>query len=85
MIDLSYTPNQTEAALQLYGMVPNKIYLPQGLESTAISYVDNQPTDLLLWDSNFCSIFIFSRNKYLEGDVKNIAYSLSRIMIFIRQ
>jgi len=64
--------------------MPNEICLPQGLESTAIPYTDNQPVNLLLWDSNFYLIFIFGRNEYLEGNVKNIACSLLRIVAFIR-
>jgi len=38
-----------------------------------------------LWDGSFCPISIFGVNKYLEGDAKNIACSLYRIAVFIRQ
>jgi len=41
--------------------------------------------NLQLWDGNFCPIFIFGINDYLEGDAKNIAYSLYKMAIFIRQ
>jgi len=58
--------------------------LPQDLESTAISYTNNQPIDLFIWDGNFCLIFIFGRNKYSKGDAKNIACSLLKIVVFIR-
>ena len=50
-----------------------------------IIYAANQPADLQLWDSNFCSILIFNMNEYLEDDAKNIMYSLLRIVAFMRQ
>jgi len=55
------------------------------LESSAIPYQANQPVDLQLWDGNFSSISLFGTDKFLNGDAKNIACSLQRIAIFIKQ
>ena len=52
------------------------------LEPSTIPYSANQPVDPQLWDD---SIYLFRINEYLEGDVKNIACSLYRMAIFIRQ
>jgi len=38
-----------------------------------------------LWYGNFCPIFIFEINKYLEGDAKNITCPLHRIVALVRQ
>ena len=45
---------------------------PQGLKISTIPYSVNQPTDPQLWDGSFCPISIFSMNKYLEDNAKNI-------------
>lgn len=50
-----------------------------------ISYIINQLINLQLWNSNFYLIFIFEMNKYLEGNMKSIMYSLFRIRTFIKQ
>ena len=57
----------------------------QGLKPLVIPYTINQPTDPQLWDSNFCSISFFKIDKYLEGNAKNIMYSLLRMATFIKQ
>jgi len=41
--------------------------------------------DLQLWDSSFSPIPLFSQNKYLKDDFKNIMYLLLRIVVFIKQ
>jgi len=59
--------------------------MSQDIEPFVISYAINQPINLQLWNSNFCPIFIFEINEYLEGNIKNIMYSLFRIVAFIKQ
>ena len=59
--------------------------IPHDLEPAAISYSTNQLTDPQLWNGNFCLISIFSINKYLNGNAKNIVCSLYRIATFVRQ
>jgi len=61
-----------ELMLVPYTMEINNICAPQGLESLAIPYSDNQPVDSQSWDSNFCPISLFEIDKYLEDDAKNI-------------
>ena len=46
------------------------------VESTAIPYNDNQPTDSDLWDSVFFFTLIFRVDKYLDKDALNSTYSL---------
>ena len=58
---------------------------PQELEISIIPYSVNQLVNPQLWDSNFCLISIFSINKYIESDAKNIVCSLYQIVVFIRQ
>ena len=53
-----------------HATVINDVCILQGLKPSVISYANNQPTDLQLWDSNFCSVSIFEMNKYLEGNAK---------------
>jgi len=60
------------------------IQTPLGLESLAILYQTNQPANLQLWDGKFASIFLFSINKYLTGDAKNIMCLLYKIVTFIK-
>jgi len=50
----------------------------------SISYLVNQPTDLRLLDDSAHSISIYSLNKHLKVDAKNIMTSLYRIMTFVR-
>ena len=50
----------------------------------SISYLVNQPTDLRLLDDSAHSISIYSLNKHLKVDAKNIMTSLHRIMSFVR-
>ena len=58
---------------------------PLDLELLAILYQANQPADLQLWDGNFSSISLFSTDKFLDGNAKNITCSLQRIATFIKQ
>ena len=60
------------------------IYTYQNIESLAISCSINQPMDLLLWDGSFCPISLFSLNKYLDGNAKNITCFLLRIATLIK-
>jgi len=62
----------------------NDVCVPQGLKLLVIPYTINQPADLQLWNSNFCSISLFEIDRYLEDNAKNIMYSL-RMAAFIRQ
>ena len=55
------------------------------LEPSTIPYSADQPVDPQLWDGRFCPISLFRINEYLEGDAKNIACSLYRMAVFIRQ
>ena len=50
----------------------------------SISYLVNQPTDLRLLDDSAYSISIYSLNKYLKVDAKNIMTSLYRIVSFVK-
>jgi len=52
----------------------------QSLELAAIPYSANQSVDPLLWNRNFCPISIFSINKYLDGNTKNIICSLYKML-----
>jgi len=65
--------------------VINNICTSQGLEPLVISYTSNQPANTQLWDGSFCPISHFGMNEYLKGDVKNITYSLLKIVAFLRQ
>ena len=38
-----------------------------------------------MWNSNFYPVFLFGIDNYLEGDIKNVIYSLLRIALFIKQ
>ena len=69
---------------ELYNMDANNICNLQSLEFSAIPYSVHQPTDPQLWDSSFCFFFLFGINEYLEGNAKNIACSLYRMVAFIR-
>jgi len=57
---------------------------PQGLVITLISYSVNQLVDPSLWDDSVYLISIYSLNKCLETDTNNIATSLNRIALFVR-
>jgi len=59
-------------------MIPN-------IELMVISYGDNQPVDPNLCDGSFSPTFIFGVNESLDKDSKNIALSLQRIRMFIKQ
>ena len=69
----------------LHDVASNNTNTTYDLEPTVISYTVNQPADSQLWNGNFCSISIFDINEYLEGNTKNIMYSLHRIIVFVRQ
>ena len=58
---------------------------PQVLETSSIPYLINQPVDPNLWDGSMYSISIFGLNKLLDTDVHNIAISLQRIVLYIRE
>ena len=68
----------------LYDVASNNTNTTYDLKPTVIPYTVNQPADSQLWNGNFCSISIFGINEYLEGNAKNIMYSLHKIMIFVR-
>ena len=53
------------------------------IESTAIPYGNNQPTDTNLWDGSFFPNSILGINESLDKDTKNITHSLQRIGILI--
>jgi len=57
---------------------------PQGLEMYSISYLVNQPTDPRLLDDSAHSISIYSLNKHLKVDAKNIMTSFYRIVLFVK-
>ena len=66
---------QTQSNFNIWTeQIDNENFQPtsQNLELFAILYEANQSTNSQLWDSSFCSIFLFGLNKYLEGDLKNI-------------
>ena len=56
----------------------------QGLETSLIPYLINQPADPRLWNDSVYSISIYGLNKYLKVDANNITTSLHRITSFIR-
>jgi len=58
---------------------------PQPAPPSVIPYSANVPADPSLWDGDFSATSIFSTNEFLQGDVRNIACSLSRIATFLRQ
>jgi len=64
--------------------VINNTCISQDLELLVISYANNQPADLQLWNDDFYLISLFGINKYLEGNAKNITCSLFRMVVFIR-
>jgi len=57
---------------------------PHGLETSSIPYLINQPMDPRLWDDSVHSISIYGLNEHLEVDADNIATSLHRIVLFIK-
>ena len=63
----------------------NNTLASSNLELLVMPYQANQPADPQLQDNNFASIFLFSINKFLAGDTKNIACSLQRMAVFIKQ
>jgi len=65
--------------------VNNNQPISQRVKTSIISYIANQPADSLLWDGIFYSIFLFSLNKYLKEDAKNITCSLLRMVVFTKQ
>jgi len=58
---------------------------PQPAPPSIIPYSANVPADPNLWDGDFSATSIFGTNEFLQGDVRNIACSLSRIATFFRQ
>ena len=71
-----YVPHSNDA---------NNMLSPLELELSVILYQDNQFANTQLWNSNFASILLFSTDKYLVDDMKNIVCSLVRIAVFIKQ
>jgi len=59
-----------------HATVINDVCILQGLKPSVISYANNQPTDLQLWDSNFCFISLSRTNEYLEDNAKKFTCSL---------
>jgi len=57
---------------------------PQELEISSILYSINQLANLNLWDDSAHPISIFSLNKYLDTDTNNIATSLYKITLFVK-
>ena len=55
------------------------------LESSAISYNNNQSVDPDLCDGVFSPIFLIGIEKFLSSDAQNITCSLLRIETFIKQ
>ena len=55
------------------------------LESSAISYQENQPVDPNLCDSIFVLISIFRVDQYISGNTQNITCFLLQIAQFIKQ
>jgi len=55
------------------------------IESMATLYGNNQPADPNLWDGFFFPTSIFGINESLGKDFRNIALSLQRIRMFIKQ
>ena len=55
------------------------------LKSLAISYNDNQPVDLDLWNSIFFSTSLIEIKKFLSSDAQDIMCLLLRIRTFIKQ
>jgi len=50
-----------------------------------IPYSTNVPADPNLWDGNFTATSLFSTNKFLQNDVRNMACSLQRMACFLKQ
>jgi len=55
------------------------------LMSTALPYSANQPADPSLCNGNFGSVSLFGTKECLDGDIRNIACSFSRISTFTNQ
>jgi len=60
------------------------MYQPQELEISLILYSINQLANPNLWDNSTHPISIFGLNKYLDTDTNNIATSLHRTILFIK-
>jgi len=46
------------------------------LELFVILYQEDQPANPCLWDGNFAPVSLFEIDEFLNGDAKNITYSL---------
>jgi len=55
------------------------------IEPSVIPYQTNGPADPNLWDGNFSPISLLGVDEFLNGDAKNMACSLQRMAIFIKQ
>jgi len=60
------------------------MYLPQGLNSSSILYLENQLAKPKSWNSIILHIFLFRTNEFIEIDSNNISMSFFRIADFIR-
>ena len=58
--------------------------LPQGLDSSFILYLENQPAKPESWNSAAFSISLFETNKFIEINLNNISMSLLKMADFIR-
>jgi len=79
---LEYTEDSINVPQDNY---TNNMLTSSNLKSLAIPYQVNQPTNLLLQNSNFVLISLFGVNKYLTSNIKNITCFLQRIATFIKQ
>jgi len=59
------------------------ISMPQGIETTSISYKNNYLVELNVWDGKAHSISIFGTIDFLNIDTKNISTSLLQMANFI--
>ena len=46
------------------------------LKLSVILYQEDQLANLCLWNGNFAPVSLFETNKFLNGNAKNIIYSL---------
>jgi len=58
------------------------IALKLTLKSLAISYQENQPADLELWNGFFAPISLLSLDQFINRNIQNIVCSLYRIALF---
>jgi len=76
--DFAMPPSQTPHA-------PHEDTLNEPSSPMVIPYSTNVPADPNLWNGNFTATSLFSTNKFLQNDVRNIACSLQRMACFFKQ